>query len=153
MWFYLAYYYGPRGLSEYKVSDLEFLEDSKGKYVVLSKMRITQSKIHQAGPPNSLLDDSIIPRIYEDPKNPVDPYKTFQLYIQKLALSEGEDCRLFLTPGLKTQVDPSSLWYHKNKPMGINAISRILPEISKLADLSQRYTNQSIKKDWKLSRH
>ena len=42
-------------------------------------------------------------------------------------------------------MNPSSVWYHKKKPMGINKISQILPEISKLADLSKRYTNQSVR--------
>ena len=148
VWFYLAYYYGQRGCEkwpEYKVSDLEFSEDSKGKFVVLSKTRMIQSKTHQGGLTSSSLDDSIMPHIYEDPTDPVDPYKTFHLYIQKIDLEEGEDCRLFLTPNTKTQMNPSSVWYHKKKPMGINKISQILPEISKLADLSQRYTNQSVR--------
>ena len=75
----------------------------------------------------------------------LDPVAAFEFYLSKT----HPDCNaLFQTPNKATPKDinfESARQWYRNEPLGKNSISKMMERISIKAELSERYTNRSIR--------
>ena len=109
-------------------------DDNGNKYVIQVGSEVTKN--HQSD------DDGVSGGImYVNSANPLHcPVRAFELYITKM----NPICdALFQRPRDKYSVDDLA-WY-ENKPLGKNTLSAMMSTISRAANLSQRYTNHSIR--------
>uniref|UniRef100_A0A8C6WIZ3 ZMYM2-like/QRICH1 C-terminal domain-containing protein n=1 Tax=Neogobius melanostomus TaxID=47308 RepID=A0A8C6WIZ3_9GOBI len=81
--------------------------------------------------------------IFAEPTNPNCPVESFKKYISHCP---PDTTRFYLHPLRKPQeaLNQQNIWYSR-EPMGHNALGQMLPNISKAAALSARYTNHSLR--------
>ena len=78
--------------------------------------------------------------MYERPNDPMCPVSSFLKYVSKL---HPDNNALWQYPS-NSFTDQDSVWYTR-APLGKNAFSGMMANISKLAKLSMTYTNHSIR--------
>ncbi len=141
VWFSLCYYLGRRGREgwrELTKNSLEFSKDDQDKEYAVVK-HTEQTKNHQGGYKQKDQDYTDV-RMYEIPGSTLDPVAALQFMLSKL----HPDCEaLFQTPLIN--FDMSGTCWFKNEPMGKNAISQLMPKISKKAGLSHVYTAHCVR--------
>ncbi|XP_021368157.1 uncharacterized protein LOC110459950 isoform X2 [Mizuhopecten yessoensis] len=79
-------------------------------------------------------------RMYEVPQSPYCPVTSMNWYLSKLSAS---DINLFQRPLENGQWSVVPIWYQR--PLGLQAITRMMSDISKAGDLSCVYTNTSVR--------
>lgn len=140
VWFHVVLFFcrrGREGQRELTKSSFKSEVDAAGRnYITMTHDEITKNH------PGGLKDVSSTEkyaRLYEtDQEN--DGYKAIQLYLTKLnPLSEA----FFQYP--KKNWTPNGLIWYDNKPLGVNKLSEMMKDISKAAQLSNIYTNHSVR--------
>ena len=133
LWFHLCYFFGRRGRegwADLKCSSFKIQDDSEGKkYVSLNVTEVTKN--HRGGCQDQ---DYSSQRMYG---KGVD---IFELFLKK----KNPLCdRLFPYPSLSFRKNDDT-WY-KNAPIEKHQLEKIMKTISKKAQLSQEYTNHSVR--------
>ena len=85
--------------------------------------------------------DNKICRAYAQPSSPRCPVRILDLYFSKLP--SGAEA-FYMQPLQKVPANPTSRWFAQT-PIGVNPLKNMMSNISKLAGLSQRYTNHSLR--------
>ena len=125
---------GKEGLRELRKDSFMVKTDDQGcRYVTITYNEKT--KKDQGDSLRSTLKEQ---RMYEIPNDPLDPVKSFELYISKL----HPNCNDFFQ---LPKADPSDeIWYY-GRPVGANKIGTFMQEISKASGLSRIYTNHCVR--------
>ena len=97
------------------------------------------SKNHQ-GKFNEM-DSNKVSRAYAQPKTGKCPVRILDLYISKLPSNPKA---FYMQPLQVAPVDQGKAWY-KTTPMGVNTLKNMMPRVSELAGLRNRYTNHSLR--------
>lgn len=140
-WFDYSFYLctrGNEGKVDLLINHIEIVNENVTGETEYLHLRINpKAKNYQGGKGNEK-DTIIDPRMYATGK--VDcPVKTVKDYLLK---RNPANERVFQLPNKNFKED--GIWY-KNKVMGIHTLESMMPQISKLAGLSRRYTNHSVR--------
>lgn len=143
--FNLMWYFGLRGretLPQLNRNSFKIEVSSTGKRYVAFNQELL-SKNSKGSLKQSEYEDVKSARMYANDDNPSEcPVVAWELYMTKLPT--GYD-RLFPKP-IKTQNwTPDKNWYCQNYPLGKHSIDNLMACLSKLLNLSKRYTNHSIR--------
>ena len=146
--FCFLYFLGKRGCEiwvDLLISDVKFgLTADNRKYLTLGEGRLRQSKNYQGGISAKDIDGGDTTRIYDRPESALNPYNVIQSYVKRVRDLDtcNESTRLFLLPN--RSLEPGAPWYFPSKPAGKNTIAQYMPTLSKVAKLSQIYSNHSV---------
>ena len=140
VWFYISLYWcrrGREGQRELTRSSFDFKKDANGRcYVVMTHDECTKN--HQGGE-NSKPSNEKETRLYSTGSSS-DAYACLQLYSEKL----NPSCDAFFQRP-RANFQPSDAVWYENKPLGVNYLARMMKSISQGCDVSQEYTNHSVR--------
>ena len=95
-----------------------------------------QGRFNETGQPNK------VGRAYAQPDSGSRcPVRIFDLYLEKLP---SGSTAFYMQPLQKRPAKPSQPWF-KNMPVGVNPLKNMMAKVSKLAGLSVKYTNHSLR--------
>ena len=86
-------------------------------------------------------DSNKVSCAYAQPGSNKCPVRILDLYLSKLP---SHPKAFHLSPLPEVPTDPGKPWY-KTTPMGVNSLKTMMPRVSELAGLRNRYTNHSLK--------
>ena len=143
VYYMLSMHFGYRG-SEiwHQIKHQSFKEgvDEQGRPRLMLDQAICEKNYQHTGP-NSTCRQVIT--ITDDEEAEVYMYTTLKLYISKL---DPKQQAFLAKPKNAAQMakNPDGPW-HVNAPVGIKTIAKIMPDISRKAGTSQRYTNHCVR--------
>ena len=128
---------GRENLREHTKSTFAVAVDSQSRKYVYQK-EDELDKNHRAD--DSPYDTSCDGRMYEKPESALCPVKCFELYLSKL----NPDIECLWQRPKETISNDDPVWYCM-APLGKNTLGTFMKTLSKNANLSQEYTNHSIR--------
>ena len=141
VWYNIQYNFGMRGrenMRELTVDTFTKEKDSSGRtYIRINETRL--SKNVKASLSHKEFDDLKNAKMYEQEDKSHCPIQAFETYISRL-----HDPKILWAKDSKT-FENDSQWYHKKLVIGKNLLGKMMPEISKAASLSKKYTNHSVR--------
>lgn len=140
VWFYVTLYWcrrGREGQRELTRNSFAFRQDSDGRwYAVMTHDECTKN--HQGGE-NSKPSSEKETRLYSTGES-TDAFSCLKLYTEKL----HPMCSAFFQRPKSNYQNVDEIWY-ENKPLGVNYLAKMMKCISSGCNLSQEYTNHSVR--------
>ncbi|CAH3115395.1 unnamed protein product [Porites lobata] len=97
------------------------------------------SKNHQGGLSDNTVSFEKLGRMYQT-EHPNDGYNALRLYLEKL----NPECRAFFQYPKRSWKRPQEGVWFENRCLGVNKLGDMMKILSKSANLSKIYTNQSV---------
>lgn len=139
-WFFVTLYWcrrGREGQRTLRSDSFKFCQDENGReYAVMTHDEATKN--HPGGE-NSKPSDEKETRMYST-ETPDDAFASLKLYVSKL----NPKCKAFFQHPRANFAFDDAVWY-ENKPIGVNKLGDMMKSISIGAELSQVYTNHSVR--------
>ena len=114
--------------------------DEQGRPRLSIDQAISEKNYQHTGPNSTCRR---IVTITDDPEAEVYMYSTLKVYISTLDPRQAAFLAKPKTPSQLTK-DPEGPWY-VNAPIGVKTIAKIMPDISRKAGTSKRYTNHCVR--------
>ena len=141
VWSHITLYFCRRGREEQrnlKKSSFVFLQDENGKrYATMAHDEA--SKNHQGGLSDNTVSFEKLGRMYQT-EHPNDGYNALRLYLEKL----NPECSAFFQYPKRSWKRPQEGVWFENRCLGVNKPGNMMKILSKAANLSKIYTNQSV---------
>lgn len=140
VWFHTSLYWcrrGREGQRTLTTKSFSFERDDTGReYVTMTHDELTKN--HQGGI-SDVNSFEKMGRMYKT-ESKTDGYSSLKLYLTKV---NPKCTALFQYP--KTAWKDNDLVWYENRPLGVNKLSKMMSQISQEAQLSQLYTNHSVR--------
>lgn len=143
IWFYITYYFGLRGretMPQLSKNSIEFTTDSDGREYAFLNHRVLSKNVKSSFSAKEF-DDGKEYKMYDSQnKSKPCPLERTKLYLSKIPATNSS---LFPLPNKNWQ--KSNIWYCARRGLGREPLGTMMRVISQDAQLSQIYTNHSIR--------
>lgn len=143
IWFYITYYFGLRGretIPQLSKNSIEFATDSDGREYAFLNHRVLSKNVKSSISAKEFNDEKEY-KMYDCPnKSKACPVERMKYYLSKIPATN-----LSLFPMPNKNWRNSNSWYCGRRGLGRRSLDTMMRVISQDAQLSQTYTNHSIR--------